>query len=90
MDFFLYFNSIHKKKVKFSNFVKIILIPTRTEYNNLSHFLWWNEEDYKLFKISAVNELNEIVKRHHGTMTYSHASKILYQPNITYDKSNFY
>ena len=89
MEFF--FDSIIQKKVRFSNRVEIILIPTRNEYKNLSEFLWWAHNDYKLFKLSAINELNEIMKRHQGSMSYACAMKILYQPNnIIYDNSNFY
>ena len=80
-----------KKKVTFANYLTIILIPSRKEYNIYGDVLWWKGDDYKIFRYSAIIELNEILNRHNGMMTYSQAKKILYQPNnIIYDRSNFY
>lgn len=80
-----------KKKVTFSKYLNIILIPTRKEYNIYENVLWWQGEDYNIFRCSAIVELEEILSRHNGMMTYNQAKKILYQPNnIIYDRSNFY
>jgi len=53
-----------KKKVKFDDIIKVILIPSKEEYFNysLNDLLWWNERDYYLFKKDFLLELNIVIK----------------------------
>ena len=37
------------KQVSFSNVAKVVLIPTRQEYDTLRDILWYNDRDYKKF-----------------------------------------
>ena len=57
-------NNCIKKKVKFDNIIKVILIPNREKYLNnfLNDLLWWNEEDYYKFKKDFLLELNIVIK----------------------------
>jgi hypothetical protein len=64
----------------FSARVHIILIPSINEYEaaGLASFLWWNDDDYKDFKQSALNEVKDfmIVKSINDS---KEAIRILYQ-----------
>ena len=44
-----------KKQVHFHNTVSVVLIPDRIEYaeNDLFEVLWWNNNDYKAFRIAS-------------------------------------
>lgn len=52
-----------KKKVRFSNVTNVILVPTRQDYfdHNLDKKLWWTENDYDVFKKSAVREVSALI-----------------------------
>jgi hypothetical protein len=54
---------IPKKKVRFSNVTNVILVPTRQDYfdHNLDKKLWWTEDDYEVFKKSAVREVSALI-----------------------------
>ena len=52
-----------KKSVIFSARVHVILIPCIAEYEsaNLAHLMWWNDDDYKIFKQDALMEVKEFM-----------------------------
>lgn len=54
---------VPKKKVRFSNVTNVVLVPTRQDYfdHNLDKKLWWTEEDYEVFKKSAVREVSALI-----------------------------
>ena len=56
-------HNLKKKILRFSNTIKILLIPTRAEYyvNGLAEKLWWNRQDCKSFKYSYALELRETI-----------------------------
>ena len=70
-----------KQKVRFDNDVKVVLIPTREEYEEaqLTNLLWWSEDQYKQFKKSALAELKLFLLAYPSLDTKS-ALKIIYQP----------
>lgn len=81
----------NKKNVTFSNMQYMHIIPTRKELidENLSHDLWWSNNDYMQFRIEALNEMMEI-KGKHPNINRQQSLKLLYQPgNICYDEANF-
>lgn len=57
-------NTVKKRRVKWNLGVRVVLIPTRTEYReaNLNDFIWWTSQDYPLFKKSAVEELKRAME----------------------------
>ena len=69
-----------KKKVRWHLNVRVVLIPTRDEYEHagLGNFIWWNEDDYTQFRDSAAFELKRFVEV--MSMDLKEAIKILYQP----------
>ena len=48
------------KKVTIKKEVKVCLIPTREEYNELSDNLWWNNNDLKRFNIDYLTQIKVI------------------------------
>lgn len=76
--------SIPKRKVRFQAQVRVVLIPSRTEYStaDLAQFLWWDETDYVLFKTSAIHELKELMRFRAEKITTKEAIAILYQPSF--------
>lgn len=77
------------KKVRFNNIIRILYIPTNKEYFNnfLNKLLWWDEDDYNKFKLSAIIQIHDLMYIHKN-MSSKDAQKILYQP-LSYDESNF-
>ncbi len=78
-----------KRKLKFDSAVKVILIPTRTEYKaaGLGEVLWWTDKDYSCFKGSALTELR--VHLSFENVDPKTALKRLYQPdNMLKDLDN--
>jgi hypothetical protein len=73
---------VEKRKVKFQPAVRVVLIPSRTEYiaSNLLVTLWWNDIDYSAFKNSAVMELKAVM-RSNSISNSKEAIRLLYQPN---------
>jgi hypothetical protein len=72
-----------KRKVKFQPAVRVVLIPSRTEYiaSNLLVTLWWTDVDYSAFKNSAVMELKAVMRSQSITNS-KEAIRLLYQPNF--------
>ena len=52
-----------EKKVTFSTIIRVILIPSRSEYfeSFLDTLVWWKEEDYIEFKQNFLLELNIVI-----------------------------
>ena len=79
------------KKVNFNKYVTIIFIPN-IEFissKNLIQYLWWNNEDLKIFRQESLLEIKTLINRN-PTMQINDATKLLYQPNnITFNKENF-
>ena len=73
---------VEKKKVKFQPAVRVVLIPSRSEYATADILieLWWEESDYSAFKASAVSELKSLM-RSRNICNSKEAIRILYQPN---------
>jgi len=69
------------KSVKFSNQLKLVLIPCREEHHKagLVPALWWSSTDYLNFQASAHSEIR-LLASFEG-ITYAAARKKLYQNN---------
>lgn len=69
-----------KKKVTFTNCVRVVLIASRAEYNGagLSAVLWYGEQDYADFKASAFQEFHELTAQ--GKLNKKEVLNELYQP----------
>ena len=69
-----------QKKVKFCKNVKVILIPSTNEYieAQLKHVIWWNADDYKIFKMQAVEDIKEYLQIF-PNVTIKEALSLLYQ-----------
>ena len=78
------FNNCIKKKVKFDNIIKVILIPNREEYfnNSLNDLLWWKKEDYCNFKKNFLLELNIVFPREQHSPGNSSLSTCLTSINL--------
>lgn len=71
----------HRKTVRFSSAVRVILVPTREEYQKeVGHLIWWTDADYIQFKQSAVDEIVKFLKKH-ATLSIKEAQTRLYQPH---------
>ena len=74
--------SLHRPRVKFNTAVRVVLIPTVSEYRNarLADALWWADQDYKHFKDTALAELRDYLLQHpqHNSKA---AISYLYQNN---------
>jgi len=70
-----------KREVKFSNSVKVILIPKREEYSvaGIDALIWWTDADYNIFKSAAISELRDLMSLD-TRIDSKTAQKILYQP----------
>lgn len=68
--------------VTFNPLVRVILIPSISEYDNLglSEFLWYSENDYREMRYSALKDIREFMKDH-GQESVKSVVTILYQPN---------
>jgi hypothetical protein len=77
------------KKVRFNKIIKVLYIPTNKEYFNnfLNDLLWWDENDYRNFKLSSIIQIHNLMDIHKN-MNHTDAIKILYQP-LSYDENNF-
>ena len=78
-----------EKKVEFSVFRDIIIIPKTSEIYD-SFDLWWSDIDKRNAYLSMYFEIRTLQKRH-PSMTCRQAMKLLYQPNnlTNYDANNF-
>lgn len=71
--FFIEFENENKNKnkirnVKFDKIVNVILIPSRNEYNYLSHDLWYNSYELDKFKNEAIMEIKAYSYLKHITL----------------------
>lgn len=79
--------AVDERKVSFHTVVRVILIPSRAEYDSadLTVSLWWDDFDYATFKACAFKELRALMASR-GLTDTSEAVKILYQSG--YDDIN--
>lgn len=64
--------------IKFSQQVHVCLIPTREDLSSVSQDVFWNAEDYQIFKREAVDELRAYLQL--KGITAKEAIQALYQP----------
>merc|ERR1711998_15420 len=64
--------------IKFSQQVHVCLIPTREDLSSVSQDVFWNAEDYQIFKREAVDELRTYLQL--KGITAKEAIQALYQP----------
>ena len=77
-----------KKKIQFSKYIYIHLIPTYHEIIN-RHHLWWSEDELLDIRLVASREMMEL-KNRLPYISMDDAKKLLYQPNnISYNENNF-
>lgn len=69
-----------KRIVRWSNGVRVVLIPTRDEYKyaGISRVIWWHNDDYSNFKSSAMKELKFAMEA--MRVDSKEARRELYQP----------
>lgn len=74
--------SLVRTKVRFNTAIRVILIPTVSEYRQagLGDLMWWDESHYKEFKMSAITEL-KLHMLHHPGLDSKSAIKDMYQPS---------
>lgn len=80
-DNFIQKKVVEKRRIRFQPAVRVVLIPSRTEYTeaDLNVELWWDDSDYTAFKTSAVSELKSLMRLRNLTNSKD-AIRILYQP----------
>lgn len=66
------------RKIRFSSYVKVCLIPTRDELLHLHDDLYWNLQDCDAFKKDAVEQLKRFSK--HRCIAMKEAIRLLFQP----------
>ena len=69
------------KQVRFSETCRVVLIPCLKEYRSLGLHLdmWWEEKDYRSFKISATQEITNFLSSFGGDV--KSITRYLYQPD---------
>ena len=80
-----------KNKIRFSQYIFIIFIPTKDEYISIKDTIWWDNTLLELFKESANYDIERLLKIH-SSMTVQQAMWLLYQPpsvTMKYNKHNF-
>lgn len=83
-----------KKRVAFSRAIYVCLIPTLSEYRlaDLTAVLWWEEEDYKIFKTEALEEINKYLQLNPSfddkKVKVKNALSALYQPDTEESESS--
>ena len=68
------------------------MIPNREFIysNNLKKYLWWDNEELKIFRKESILEIKILTDRN-PSMKINDACKLLYQPNnIIFNEENFY
>jgi hypothetical protein len=81
-------NKKKTKKVSFSKYLYVCLIPMYYEIENY-HDLWWSDSDLLEMRVNTMKEIQQLMIVH-PSMKISHAKKLLFQPNnICYDPQNF-
>ena len=76
------------KKVTFSKYLYVYLIPMYYEIKNYRD-LWWSDDDLLEMRVNTMKEIQQLMTVH-PSMEISHAKKLLFQPNnIRYDPQNF-
>lgn len=72
---------INNKQVRFSETCRVVLIPCLKEYRSLGLHLdmWWQEKDYRSFKISATQEISNFLSLFGGDVKA--ITRSLYQPD---------
>jgi hypothetical protein len=79
------------KQIKFNKYVDIYYIPDLSYYinYNLISLLWYSDDEIKNFKLSAINEMKELINKH-SNMTIKDAKFLLYEnTKIIYNSSFF-
>ena len=66
------------RRIRFSSYVKVCLIPTREELAHLHDDLYWSLTDCEVFKKDGVEQLKRFSK-HHG-ISMKEAISLLFQP----------
>jgi len=76
-----------KKKVEFSNFRDVIVIPRTSElYDSID--IWWSDVDKCKARFSMITEIQILMKKY-PHITIKKAMEILYQPsNVNEDYDN--
>lgn len=69
------------KQVRFSETCRVVLIPCLKEYRSLGLHLemWWEEKDYRSFKLSARQEVSNFISSFGGDV--KSIMRQLYQPD---------
>lgn len=67
-----------ERNLRFSSTVHVCLIPTREDLSTTSQEVFWNTEDYQMFKKEAVDELRAYLQL--KGITAKEAIQALYQP----------
>jgi hypothetical protein len=81
-------NNKKSKKVSFSKYLYVYLIPIYYEIDDYRD-LWWSDVDLLEIRNNAMKEIQQLMNVH-PSMKISHAKKLLFQPNnICYDPHNF-
>jgi hypothetical protein len=75
---------INSSKVKFHEFMKVVLIPTKDEYKRARCDLWWKRGDFLSFQKSAGQELRFLSLTQN--INIQEAKRQLYQPRNDEDE----
>jgi hypothetical protein len=81
------FSSTPKKRIQIHDDLKVVLVPSRHEYNaaGLKSVLWWNSNDFINFQQSAHSEI--LLLASCQNIDFKAARRKLYQPNQLDDNS---
>ena len=70
--------SAPRKSVRFSNVVRVCLIPCRKELMVLRYYIWWSRIETESFKLDAFMEIKHFIE--HNQCDVKAAMFVLYQP----------
>jgi len=78
---------VQKKKVRFSEIVNCVLIPSCRDLFFIKEELWWTSNECDAFYYSSVREIKNFIINHKPTLSFKQGKELLYQPGI-YDYDN--
>ncbi|CAM9648506.1 unnamed protein product [Ascophyllum nodosum] len=64
------------RRVRFNTVVKLFLVPARSDLGSLVLDLWWQREDYLMFRINKLEAIMDSSAKHSPTLFEPHPVKV--------------
>jgi hypothetical protein len=81
---------LQKKKVRFSEIVNCVLIPSCRDLFFIKEELWWSGNECDFFYYSSVREINNFIINHNPALSFKQGKDLLYQSGIDNFDDSYY